>query len=120
MNLPTLDEKTFIDLPAPEPYTLNPVVADMVGPELAEEYTRLLSVWRDNGWACRDVIAQAFDKRADFAAIRDIGPVRAPYMAELMSLPYGQDIDGKPSFNFFTAVCGLSVHCDEVVQTDQV
>lgn len=101
----------FVEWQPPMPYNFNDRVAEMVGPELAEEYQRTLRVWQTNGWTCRDEVVKAFDKEANYKAIRSLGKKRALLMAELMRLPYGQDIDGSPSFNFFTAVTGLPVDC---------
>lgn len=122
MTLRTLPGDFTFDWEPTEPYQFSDRAASIVGPELAEQYRRVLGVWEENEWKCRDQIVKAFDKKARYRAIRAIGTVLEPRMAELMSLPYGQDIEGEPSFNFWTAVVGLSVHCDEgeVVQTDQV
>lgn len=122
-TLRTLPGTFTFDWEPTEPYQFSDRAASIVGSELAEQYRRTLGVWRDNDWKCRDQVVKAFDKKARYRAIRAIGVVLEPRMAELMSLPYGQDIEGQPSFNFWTAVTGLPVHCDEsaeVVQTDQV
>jgi hypothetical protein len=79
--------ETAAEFGPPAPYELNPIVAEMLGPEEAEEYRRLLGVWKRNGWKTQAQVKRLFDARADFAAIEGVGEVRAPLMEQLLLLP---------------------------------
>lgn len=52
-----------------------------------EELKRLITILKRNGWTTKQVILDTFDADIDWAVVQDIGPVRAPLMAELMALP---------------------------------
>lgn len=94
------------------PFTLHPKVKELIGPGEAEELQRLLSLMEDKGWKCRQQIDDLFDDDADYSAIEGVGEVRAPLFAALMGLPYGQETDAAPSFDWWTMSTGIAVRCD--------
>ena len=104
-----MDKIKRIDIANPtEPYVLNPSLRHLLPEGQAEEYQRLLGVWRDKGWECREDVTDLFDEDADWTAVDGIGEVRAPLMAELMAL------EGWA----FTAWTGLPVKCPDFFTGD--